>query len=145
MRSKNWLKYPIHYFTVPQVPLLRRLVPHFPHIDAHARKPVPAHPTVAVAQPVLQASLVIYSQLRYLKWSIGCVNSTFKMKILNCFCSTRDIAAFNAPFRRASLDRGGVISFPLMVPVFPSHPSTLEYRCILVQGDWWSGTLVGLT
>ena len=42
--------------------------------------------------------------------------------------SIKDIAAFNAPFRRVSLDRGGVISFPLMVPVLPSHPSTEEYR-----------------
>ena len=51
------------------------------------------------------------------------------LRILHyCICSLRDMAAFNAPFRRVMLDRGGVIAFPLMVPVLRSHPYANEFR-----------------
>lgn len=39
-----------------------------------------------------------------------------------------DLLGFSAPFSRALSDRGGAISFPLLVPVFPGHPEEQEFR-----------------
>ena len=55
-----------------------------------------------------------------------------------------DLAAFSAPFQRPLLDRGGVISFPLLVPVFPDHADAAEFRSTrhFLAHDWDQPTLI---
>jgi haloalkane dehalogenase len=72
---------------------------------------------------------------------------TLLWPLLNPSYSINDINGFNAPFRRIGLDRGGVVAFPLMVPVFPSHPYTLEFRAVrkFFQHEWKRPTLIAFS
>ncbi len=72
---------------------------------------------------------------------------TLLWPLLNPAYTVSDFNGFNAPFRRIGLDRGGIIAFPLMVPVLPSHPYAAEFRDIrrFFNREWKRPTLIGFS